>query len=64
MTKQELWQIYCRKNPSFTEKETITMKTEQLKRLFDQTWEMAEQHAASKSKSSGRVPSPFDQIFR
>lgn len=49
MTKSELWNIYVKRNPAFVEKETVTIKTDSLKRLFDQTWEQAEKHAREAS---------------
>jgi hypothetical protein len=41
MTKQELWKIYTDKNPAFVEAKTVTITTDSLYRLFDQTWDQA-----------------------
>lgn len=43
MTKEELWGVYCSKNPSFKNPDAkITLTSRGLKKLFDQTWEMAQ----------------------
>jgi hypothetical protein len=41
MTKEELWQIYCRKNPSFAKDGNVTMSAKGLRKLFDTTWDTA-----------------------
>jgi hypothetical protein len=41
MTKEQLWKIYSRKNPSFDGDGNITMTAKGLRKLFDTTWEIA-----------------------
>ena len=41
MTKQQLWSKYVDKNPSFDEFGTITMSARGLRKLFNQTWDVA-----------------------
>jgi len=62
MTKQELWLIYVNRNPSFEGGENILISPKGLKKLFDQTWELA-QEAAKKEKKldSGGL---FDSLFK
>ena len=39
MTKHELWEAYCKKNPSFLrEGDSVRISVAGLKKLFDQTW--------------------------
>ena len=59
MTKDDLWKIYCGKNPAFADDDAlVTLTSRGLKKLFGQTWDMAMERgraegvaAASKSKS-------------
>ena len=41
MKKSELWKIYVAKNPSFAGDGNITMSARGLRKLFDQTWDLA-----------------------
>ena len=41
MTKNELWNIYVKRNPSFNGNGNITMSAKGLKKLFDTTWDTA-----------------------
>lgn len=41
MTKNELWNIYVKRNPSFNGNGNITMSANGLKKLFDTTWDTA-----------------------
>lgn len=42
MTKQELWKIYSKRNPSFDSKEgNVTMTAKGLRKLFETTWDTA-----------------------
>ena len=41
MTKQQLWSKYVDKNPSFDGLGTITMSARGLRKLFNQTWDVA-----------------------
>ena len=41
MTKNELWRIYVKKNPSFEGEGNVTMSAKGLRKLFDTTWDTA-----------------------
>lgn len=56
MTKEQLWKIYSRKNPSFDGDGNVTMTAKGLRKLFDTTWEIAmydgEEEAVEKTSHS------------
>jgi hypothetical protein len=39
--KSQLWKIYCAKNPSFAGDGNVTMSARGLRKIFDQTWDLA-----------------------
>ena len=41
MTKNELWKIYVKRNPSFEGDGNVTMSAKGLRKLFDTTWDTA-----------------------
>jgi hypothetical protein len=41
MTKNELWRIYVKRNPSFEGDGNVTMSAKGLRKLFDTTWDTA-----------------------
>ncbi len=41
MKKSQLWKIYCAKNPAFERDGNVTLSTRGLRKLFDQTWDLA-----------------------
>ena len=41
MTKNELWRIYVKRNPSFDGDGNVTMSARGLRKLFDTTWDTA-----------------------
>jgi len=41
MTKQQLWSKYVDKNPSFDGLGTVTMSARGLRKMFNQTWDVA-----------------------
>jgi hypothetical protein len=42
MTRDELWKLYCDRNPSFSnDGGNVTLGVRGLKKLFEQTWEVA-----------------------
>ena len=41
MKKSQLWKIYVAKNPSFAGDGNITMSARGLRKLFEQTWDLA-----------------------
>jgi hypothetical protein len=60
MTKNQLWLLYCAKNPSFTQEGNVTLSSAGLKKLFDQTWEHA---LESVSSPKPEMPDFFKDIF-
>jgi hypothetical protein len=41
MKKSQLWKIYTAKNPSFAGDGNVTMSARGLRKMFDQTWDLA-----------------------
>ena len=41
MKKSQLWKIYTAKNPAFERDGNVTLSTRGLRKLFDQTWDLA-----------------------
>jgi hypothetical protein len=39
--KSQLWKIYVAKNPSFAGDGNVTMSARGLRKMFDQTWDLA-----------------------
>jgi hypothetical protein len=39
--KSQLWKIYTAKNPSFAGDGNVTMSARGLRKMFDQTWDLA-----------------------
>ena len=60
MEQDELWKIFCDKNPAFESQETITLTKAGLKKLFDQTWDQAYQEGFAKGAASKSV---FESLF-
>ncbi len=67
MTRSELWSAYTAKNPAFAGGGNITMSAEGLRKLFNQTWDKAEEHGRAMAAASGgggkSGGSVFDEIF-
>jgi hypothetical protein len=51
MTKAELWAFYVSKNPSFEADGWVTLTPTGLKKLFDQTWDVAHQAGMANGKA-------------
>ena len=59
MTKDQLWQAYCERNPSFKDDDAhVTMTARGLKKLFNQTWDKG----AEQGKVVGRISSKVDDF--
>lgn len=41
MTKKQLWAVYTAKNPSFDGDGNVTLSAAGLRKMFDQTWDIA-----------------------
>lgn len=68
MTKEKLWDAYVTKNPSFNREGCVTMTAYGLKKLFEQTWEMAEEKGRSdamaiKDRTTQKTPMAGADIF-
>lgn len=63
MTKEELWDAYCARNPQFAGEGTVTMTCAGLKKFFDQTFEKGFEQGwrclPDKPKAS-KGPDPFE----
>lgn len=60
MKKSQLWKIYCAKNPAFERNGNVTLSTRGLRKMFDQTWDLAihegeEEHEAAPINNSKSV---------
>jgi hypothetical protein len=70
MTQQELWRAYCARNPSFDGSGEVTMTASGLKKLFDQTWQLAYAAGeANEKERSARLTDesscdPFTELLR
>lgn len=58
MKKSELWKKYAAKNPSFNGDGNITLSARGLRKLFDQTWDIA--FFEGEPETTGEPPHPED----
>lgn len=64
MNKEQLWKLYCDKNPQFADPDkSIRMKSSMVRKLFDQTWDMACRSSDYNSAQSSDFNSIFEGIF-
>lgn len=61
MTKDELWQIYAKKNPQFLTT-GANFTADGLKKFFDQVWEQATKE--SNSRPGNHSTNIFESIFK
>ena len=60
MTKNQLWETYCQRNPSFRNPDNqITLTARGLKKMFDQTWDIAQKD----DKMDGDFGDAFRDLF-
>ena len=69
MRQHELWARYCASNPDFAKEDArITLTGRGLKKLFDQTYEMAHKEGVANGKAMERKKqassNPFGNFFR
>ena len=62
MTREELWNTYCKRNSSFAGDGEVIMSARGFKNLFEQTWDQAQQQA-KKQGDYGSKPSALDQFL-
>lgn len=55
MKKEQVWEAYCKKNPGF-ESDNSTFTPQGLRKLFDQTWDLA-----YKSGMNGDMSDDYDE---
>ena len=59
MKKQDLWKIYCDKNPAFLDDAAeITFTGRGLKKLFEQTYDIAHDHGVANGKALAKKDNP------
>ena len=59
MTKEELWGIYVAQNPKFgVDGETVTLSTRGLKKLFEQTYDLAHAQGVANGKAFSDMRKP------
>jgi hypothetical protein len=64
MNKEDLWLVYCKKNPSFEGEGNITMTKNGLKKLFDETYNQAHQEGNKSSNSKPTSPDFFSDLLK
>jgi len=68
MTKEELWDLYTAKNPTFEGEGTVTMTTAGLRKLFDQTYDQAHAQGIKNGRAAQQLetktPNIFSQLFK
>jgi hypothetical protein len=66
MTKNELWKIYAKRNPSFDGDGNVTLSAAGLRKMFETTWEIAmydgEEEPSSKQPASANLDA-LKQMF-
>lgn len=69
MQRDELWHIYCKKNPRFAnETEDVKLSGRGLRKLFEQTWQQAHDQGvrngrALEAQKHPRADSLFGKVF-
>lgn len=68
MTKRELWNKYVERNPSFDGDGNVTLSARGLRKMFDQTWEIAFDSGAMDDEpyvppKDVEIPESFKNIF-
>ena len=64
MTKEDLWNIFIKKNPSFITKPT-TFTPDGLRKFFDQTWDQGFRQACELvNKTTNDTPEFIQDLFK
>ena len=58
MKKSELWKAYVAKNPSFAGNGNVTLSAAGIRKLFDQTWDIAYEEGEPEEQGNQRNPNP------
>jgi hypothetical protein len=65
MDREKLWKIFVKANPSFGREGYVTMSARGLRKLFDTTWDQAEQEAVNRFRIPTRSPEElFNCVFK
>jgi hypothetical protein len=56
MTKEKLWRIFVKANPSFGREGNVTMSANGLKKMFDTTWDQSAKETEQKTIESFKMP--------
>ena len=62
MTREQLWKIYTKRNPSFDGDGNVTMTTRGLRKMFETTWDVAYFDGEMEPKGSYRQHQPNDSV--
>ena len=65
MTKEQLWKIYSDRTPSFNGSDRISMSAAGIRKMFEQTWEIAYQAGIEDHVPQERMSPPpgFEDLF-
>ena len=58
MKKSELWKAYVARNPSFAGNGNVTLSAAGIRKLFDQTWDIAYHEGEPEEQGNQRKPTP------
>ncbi len=58
MKKSQLWKIYVAKNPAFERDGNVTLSTRGLRKMFDQTWDLALHEGEGEHEPSTQPENP------
>ena len=58
MKKSELWKAYVAKNPSFAGNGNVTLSAAGIRKLFNQTWDIAYHEGEPEEQGNRRKPTP------
>lgn len=63
MKEPELWRIYVARNPSFEERETITLKAWSLRKLVSESYRIGYEEGVSDAKKTQAGEKMYNDIF-
>lgn len=63
MTRADLWNAYVARNPAFAGPGNVTLSTAGLRKLFDQTWDKAEESGRAAAANGAKMSDMFNEMF-
>lgn len=63
MTRDELWKIYTKKNPSFEGEGTVTLSRAGLRKMFDQVYEKGHEQGVANGRALEALKKPDNSLF-